>query len=88
MPLTSAGNLFLFTVTVTAQGASSSNNVGCRAVTAYASGNLAFIGPYVYLSQFGAAQGLALTNTFLPLGGTGMVDCWVNPGGKLHTMTW
>jgi hypothetical protein len=76
-----------FWVTMTAEGASSSNNVECRTVGATATGSLVHIGGSVALSQFGSAQNLSLA-TFVPTGGSGMVDCWVNPGGKLHTLSW
>jgi hypothetical protein len=45
------------------------------------------IGGFVFLSQFGFAQNLFLS-TFVPTGGSGMVDCLVAPGGRLHTLSW
>jgi hypothetical protein len=86
LPLISVGAGSFWT-TISAQGAASSNNVGCRTVGVNSSGTLVHTGGYVYLSQFGAAQNLSLA-TYVPAGGAGVVDCWVNPGGKLHVLSW
>jgi hypothetical protein len=86
MPLVSVG-AGSFWVTVTAQAASSSSNVRCVSTGANREGTAFYSSGLVSVSQFGAASNIYLSTT-VPPGGSGMVDCYVLPGGKLHTLSW
>jgi hypothetical protein len=86
MPLTSIG-AGTFTVTVTAQAASNSSNVQCVSTGANREATSFSQSVWIPLPQFGAARDINLVTT-VPWGGTGMVDCYVLPGGRLHTLSW
>lgn len=76
-----------FFVTISAEGAGIGNNVGCRVAAVDSLGQLVHGPGFTYLKQFGSPQKLSL-EAFVPAGGSGMVDCEVQPGGKLHTLSW
>jgi hypothetical protein len=76
-----------FWVTVTAQGASISSDVMCFSTGANRNGTIFWFSPTRSLPQFGPATDIHL-DTAVPSGGSGMVDCQVLPGGRLHTLSW
>jgi len=86
MPLVNVGAGW-FWITVTAQGASYSNNVQCISTGASSDGTIVYQSGWFALSQFGAARDINLS-TFVPSGGTADASCYVLPGGKLHTLNW
>jgi hypothetical protein len=86
MPLANVG-AGRFWVTVTAQGASTSSNVVCFSTGANRNGTIFAFSPTRALPQFGPAMDIFL-DTSVPSGGSGMVDCTVLPGGRLHTVSW
>lgn len=85
MPLPPA-NAGSFWVWVTAQGASNANNVECFTTGGYRDGTIYVSEPYA-LPQFGPARDLQMP-IWIPSGGTGMIDCRVNPEGRIHTVSW
>jgi hypothetical protein len=86
MPLVSVGAGWVG-ITVTAQGANSSSNVECRSMGSNREGTSFFFSGWFALPQFGVARDLYF-NTFVPSGGTAMIDCHVLPGGMIHTVNW
>jgi hypothetical protein len=86
MPLVNVG-AGSFWVIVTAEAASSSSGIRCISTGANATATSFWSSSWITLSQFGTATNLFLATT-VPSGGSGMVDCSVLPGGKLHTLNW
>jgi hypothetical protein len=86
MPLISVG-AGSFLVKVTAQAAGSSSNVRCISTGANQEGTSFTSSGWISLPQFGPASNIYLYTT-IPFAGSGMVDCYVLPGGKLHTLNW
>lgn len=76
-----------FWVTVTASGADVNSNVECASSGYYRNGTLYSFSGWLPLPQFGVATDINLP-TSVPPGGSGMVDCRVQPGGKIHTLSW
>lgn len=76
------GYMYIGNVTVVAQGASPSNNVGCVAVGHSAGGSVMASSGWVFLSTFGVAASIPLV-MLVPSVGTGMVDCNVSPNGNV-----
>ncbi len=78
-------------VTVTAYGASSSQNVGCRAeglnkestTVWYSNG-----GAYIYLPRFGAAADIVTSGAYTPSGGQILVNCQMNVGSRIQVANW
>ena len=78
-------------ITVTAQGASPNNNVGCRgegtdqsiSVVWYSNG-----GAYSYLPNFGSAVDIPLNNVNVPGWGSLLVNCQVYAEGHVYTVNW
>lgn len=79
---------YLSGVTVTAQGAGPSNNVGCLAQGWDAGRNWIFSSGWKYLPSFGAATSLPPLTLLVPSGGTAMLDCDVAPNGQVIAVTW
>jgi hypothetical protein len=79
------------TVTVTAFGATSANNVGCRAdatdktVLTHIFSNG---GAYQFLPSFGSRVDINLSGVTVPNAGQLMVNCQVNNGGLVLTENW
>lgn len=89
IPLTADGSWNgWYTVTVTAQGASESNNVGCKSFGLSKDGS-GWTGwePRQYLPAFGSAQDLT-TTTWAPGGGGIYVNCEVAPNGRVNMVNW
>ncbi len=95
MPLVVDGNYngWYYPV-VTAQGATVSSDVRCRAMSSNIDATSFFFGGQS--SGFAAPGGLPFfgpaANIFLdvwvPSSGTAMIDCFVFPGGRVHTVNW
>jgi hypothetical protein len=66
---------------VVAQGASPSNNVGCRARSVNLHGTVYGATSWTYLSQFGVSQLFDLGYLWVPFQGTSAVECSAAPGG-------
>jgi hypothetical protein len=77
-----------FSVTVTAYGASSSNNVGCAAVAVDDDITSVWGGQTFWLSGFGAPENIALGSVYMPPSGTMFVSCSVDPGGRINAVNW
>jgi len=72
-------------VTVTASGATSSNNVGCIAYGVNKEITSVWTsGPLQFLSVFGAAQDITLASVYTPSQGSLYVHCEVSPGGFVN----
>jgi hypothetical protein len=77
-----------YTVTVTAQGATTANNVGCAAFGIDRNGFAwASDDPRKFLPSFGTAQDLA-TRAWKWGGGGMYVNCTVDPGGRYNYVNW
>jgi hypothetical protein len=86
MPLINVG-AGSFWVTVTAEAANNNSNVQCSSTGCNHDGTSCTSSGSFPLPQFGLPRDINLS-TSVPSGGTGMVDCQVNPGGKIHTLNW
>jgi hypothetical protein len=89
VPLTADGSLSgWYTVTVTAQGASNANNVGCKSFGLAKDGS-AWTGwePRQFLPAFGTPQDL-VTTTWVSGGGGIFTNCDVGPNGSIFVVNW
>jgi hypothetical protein len=78
----------VYTVTVTAQGATSANNVGCQAFGVSRDFlNVNSGTPRRFLTSFGVAVNL-VTSASVPFGGGLFVNCQVSPGGRVNMVNW
>jgi hypothetical protein len=81
-------------VTVSAYGADSDNNVGCRAFGIFRSTTTGvpsyYGGSQRWLATFGQAADISLLPTYVPAGGTLFAACDVKPGGQINLInyTW
>ena len=86
-PVPNAGGSFW--ITMTAQAPSAASNVRCHAMTSdWVGGSFSSPSGWVGLPAFGPPQNLNMMVSVPFGGGTAMVDCEAQNGGKLHTMAW
>jgi hypothetical protein len=76
-----------YTVSVVAQGATSSNNVGCEAVGSNAAATSYSISGVHWLPVFGSAQTIT-ASAYVPSGGRLYATCDVSPNGRVNTLVW
>lgn len=74
------------TVVVSAQGAATTNNVGCAAVGVNREFTAVWGGERKWLTVFGAAQLITLTDAFVPSRGYLYVNCQVDNGGWVRAI--
>jgi hypothetical protein len=74
------------TVVVSAQGATSANNVGCAAMGVNRELTIAWGGTRKWLTVFGSAQLITLTDASVPTRGYLYVNCQVDNGGWVHAI--
>ncbi|MCC6555187.1 MAG: hypothetical protein IT372_19655 [Polyangiaceae bacterium] len=70
-----------------AKGATSSNNVGCKGVSATDTGGF-YMTPTVYLSQFGSIQDVTIGDLYINGTQTAYINCSIDNGGKLSLVEW
>lgn len=76
-----------YTVTVNAQGASASNNVGCEAVGSTAAADVISASGVHWLPAFGSPQSIT-GSAFVWNGGRLYATCDVQPSGRVNTFIW
>jgi len=87
IPLDASTNLWGYlNATISAYGATSSNNVGCTAIGVNSDITAAWGGSYTYLSAFGAPQTITLPGAYVPGGGSGYIACYINQGGRINVV--
>lgn len=75
-------------VKVNAQGASTSNTVGCHAVGTNESITAVWSSGYKWLSTYGTPESIALQPVYTPANGSLYVDCYLDPNGRVNTLHW
>ena len=74
------------TVAITAEGATTSNNVGCAVAGVNREGTLVWGGTRKWLPAFGSTQIITLTDGYVPAAGYMYLNCHLDPGGLIRTV--
>jgi hypothetical protein len=72
--------------TISAYGATSSNNVGCASFGVNSDITAVWGGSFTYLTSFGAFQTITLPGTYVPGGGSAYIACTINQGGRINVV--